>query len=102
SHRQPIRRIAQLALGFGADDDLACLRDRRTPRLSGRCRRQCVMAEAARAGRKAFDLRHHRSFPTIAVLCLVFLYAPIALLLIYSFNSSSSLTNFQGFSIDWY
>jgi spermidine/putrescine transport system permease protein len=60
------------------------------------------MAEAARAGRKAFDLRHQRSFPTIAVLCLVFLYAPIALLLIYSFNSSSSLTNFQGFSITWY
>jgi spermidine/putrescine transport system permease protein len=60
------------------------------------------MAEAAWANRKAFDLRHQRGFPTITVLCLVFLYAPIALLLIYSFNSSSSLTNFQGFSIDWY
>jgi ABC-type phosphate/phosphonate transport system permease subunit len=60
------------------------------------------MAEIARADRKAFDLRHQRGFPTITVLCLVFLYAPIALLLIYSFNSSSSLTNFQGFSIDWY
>jgi spermidine/putrescine transport system permease protein len=60
------------------------------------------MAEIARADRKAFDLRHQRGFPTIAVLCLVFLYAPIALLLIYSFNSSSSLTDFQGFSVDWY
>ena len=51
------------------------------------------MAEAARTDRKAFDLRHQRGFPTITVLCLVFLYAPIALLLIYSFNASSSLTN---------
>jgi spermidine/putrescine transport system permease protein len=60
------------------------------------------MAEIARVDRKAFDLRHQRGFATIAVLCLVFLYAPIALLLIYSFNSSSSLTDFQGFSVDWY
>jgi spermidine/putrescine transport system permease protein len=60
------------------------------------------MAEIARVDRKAFDLRHQRGFATIAVLCLVFLYAPIALLLIYSFNSNSSLTDFQGFSVDWY
>ena len=39
------------------------------------------MAEIARADRKAFDLRHQRGFPTITVLCLVFLYAPIALLI---------------------
>ncbi|MDF2764102.1 MAG: transporter permease [Rhodospirillales bacterium] len=60
------------------------------------------MAELAMARRKAFDLRHQRGFPTIAALCFVFLYAPIALLLIYSFNASSSLTAFQGFSVDWY
>ncbi len=60
------------------------------------------MAESVWAGRKGFDLRHQRGFPTVTVLCLAFLYAPIALLLIYSFNSSSSLTAFHGFSIEWY
>ena len=61
------------------------------------------MAERAlmQAG-KGFDLRHQRGFPTIAALCFLFLYAPIALLIVYSFNASSSLIQFSGFSVDWY
>ena len=44
------------------------------------------------ARRKAFDLRHQRAFPTVTALCFAFLYAPIVLLILYSFNASSSLT----------
>lgn len=32
----------------------------------------------------------------------VFLYAPIAILVLFSFNSSNSLSNFTGFSLQWY
>src|SRR5687768_1196385 len=70
--------------------------------MSGRFRRWREVAEGTMGRRKAFDLRHQRAFPTVTVLCFAFLYAPIALLILYSFNSSSSLTAFQGFSTDWY
>lgn len=32
----------------------------------------------------------------------VFLYAPIAILVLFSFNASNSLSNFTGFSLQWY
>ena len=35
-------------------------------------------------------------------LILLFLFAPIAILLVFSFNSSKSLSVFSGFSLDWY
>ena len=35
-------------------------------------------------------------------LVLIFLYAPIAVLLLYSFNSSTSTIVFNGFSLQWY
>ncbi len=35
-------------------------------------------------------------------LLLVFFYAPILYIIIFSFNSSRSLTNFEGFSLQWY
>lgn len=36
------------------------------------------------------------------VLCFVFLYLPILVTMIFSFNSSKSLTKFNGFSLIWY
>ncbi|MBR3645742.1 MAG: ABC transporter permease subunit, partial [Lachnospiraceae bacterium] len=36
------------------------------------------------------------------LLCYVFLYLPILVTMIYSFNSSKSLTKFSGFSLRWY
>lgn len=36
------------------------------------------------------------------VLCLVFFYLPILVTMIFSFNSSKSLTRFTGFSMRWY
>lgn len=35
-------------------------------------------------------------------LVLLFLYAPIAVLMVYSFNKSKSRANWQGFTLDWY
>lgn len=35
-------------------------------------------------------------------LILIFLYAPIAVMVVFSFNSSSSVWVFEGFSLDWY
>lgn len=36
------------------------------------------------------------------MLCFLFLYLPILVTMIFSFNSSKSLTRFQGFSLIWY
>ena len=36
------------------------------------------------------------------VLCLAFFYLPILVTMIFSFNSSKSLTRFTGFSLRWY
>ena len=36
------------------------------------------------------------------VICLVFFYLPILVTMIFSFNSSKSLTKFTGFSMRWY
>lgn len=38
----------------------------------------------------------------VAVLALIFFYLPIIYVVIFSFNSSRSLTNFTGFSLRWY
>lgn len=35
-------------------------------------------------------------------LVLAFLYAPIAVLMVFSFNASKSRANWQGFTLDWY
>ena len=36
------------------------------------------------------------------VLCYAFLYAPIAFLVVFSFNDSRRTFIWQGFTIDWY
>ncbi len=41
-------------------------------------------------------------FPTIAVVCFLLLYAPIASLVIYSFNAGSNLALWEGVSWRWY
>ncbi len=40
--------------------------------------------------------------PIFMVLLMLFFYLPIIYIVIYSFNASSSLTNFTGFSLRWY
>lgn len=47
-------------------------------------------------------MRRYRGFGTITVACVILLYAPLAVMAIYSFNESRSITNWGGFSLDWY
>ena len=48
------------------------------------------------------DIRSFPGFGTISVLCVVFLYAPIMFLAMYSFNSGRSVSVWSGFSFRWY
>lgn len=50
----------------------------------------------------SFDLRRYPGFRAITVLCLVILYAPLLVVMVYSFNASPSITNWEGFSFRWY
>lgn len=47
-------------------------------------------------------VRHYPGFLGLAVLCLVILYAPLAVVMAYSFNGSTSITQWGGFSLRWY
>lgn len=47
-------------------------------------------------------VRHYPGFLGITVLCLVVLYAPLLVIMAYSFNGSTSITAWGGFSLRWY
>ncbi|ASM72267.1 MULTISPECIES: ABC transporter permease [Roseobacteraceae] len=51
---------------------------------------------------KRFDIQHMPGFKTIAAVTFVLLYMPIFLLVIYSFNSGTSIAIWEGFSWRWY
>lgn len=51
---------------------------------------------------KNFSIRNMPGFTTLALICFVALYAPIAVLLVFAFNSGDSLSTFQGFSWQWF
>ena len=51
---------------------------------------------------KRFEVRRLTGFNTVAALCFVVLYLPIALLVLYSFNAGETLSTWQGFSFRWY
>lgn len=40
--------------------------------------------------------------PVVTVLGYIFLFAPLVILVLYSFNSGRSTVNWQGFSLNWY
>jgi spermidine/putrescine transport system permease protein len=48
------------------------------------------------------NVRHYTGFLAITVLCLFVLYAPLAVVTVYSFNASSSITQWGGLSLKWY
>jgi spermidine/putrescine transport system permease protein len=56
---------------------------------------------AGRPG-KRFDLKHQPGFGTIAILCLVALYAPILIVVGFAFNDSPSVTHWSQFSLEWF
>ena len=47
-------------------------------------------------------VRHYPGFLGMAVACLIILYAPLIVVTIYSFNDSTSITTWGGFSWRWY
>ena len=51
---------------------------------------------------RGFDVRHQRGFTPVALLCFVLLYAPIIILVVYSFNAGQSIAIWEGFSLRWY
>ena len=49
-----------------------------------------------------YDVKSYRGFFTVTLLCLFVLYAPLAVVTVYSFNSSPSITIWEGLSLRWY
>jgi len=50
----------------------------------------------------SFDIRSYSGFFSVTCLCLFILYAPLIVVMIYSFNDSISITEWGGFSLRWY
>lgn len=53
-------------------------------------------------GPRHFEVRRQAGFTTIALICFFALYAPIMVLVFYSFNAGSSIMVFEGISLRWY
>jgi spermidine/putrescine transport system permease protein len=51
---------------------------------------------------QAFDLKAQPGFSVIAMLAMVGLYLPIIILVVFSFNATSSLGIWGGFSFTWF
>ena len=52
---------------------------------------------------KSIDrIRHYPGFLAMALLCLFLLYAPLIIVMVYSFNDSASITQWNGVSLRWY
>ena len=51
---------------------------------------------------RPFDWRHTPGFGPLTAAILVFLYAPLAILVVYAFNASRMVTVWQGFSTRWF
>ncbi len=51
---------------------------------------------------KLKDLKYQPGFSQVAWFCIVVLYAPIAVLVLFSFNENRSVTVWTEFSLDWY
>ena len=52
--------------------------------------------------RRPFDWRHTPGFGPLTAAVLVFLYAPLAILVVYAFNASRMVTVWKGFSTQWF
>ncbi|MEO1491389.1 MAG: ABC transporter permease [Pseudomonadota bacterium] len=48
------------------------------------------------------NLRQYPGFLPMAIFCLVLLYAPLIVIMVYSFNETASITRWGGFSLVWY
>ena len=60
------------------------------------------LRRAASEGRPAKDFDRPRFLRVLLALFLIWTFAPIVIVVLFSFNSSKSLQNFEGFSTQWY
>lgn len=51
---------------------------------------------------RILDLKYQPGFGTVTVICMTALYAPIGVLVAFSFNANRSVTRWTEFSFDWY
>lgn len=49
-----------------------------------------------------FDTRHYPGFLPLTIVCLLILYLPLMVVMVYSFNDNLSITRWGGFSWRWY
>lgn len=59
-------------------------------------------AAARSARRSRFRVGHMAGFGGLSMAFFIYLYAPIAVLVLFSFNAGSSATVWQGFGVEWY
>lgn len=59
-------------------------------------------AEPAPRRGRVFSVQHMPGFTAIALACFLVLYAPLAPLMLYSFNAGESIALWEGFSWRWY
>ncbi len=48
------------------------------------------------------NIKHYPGFLAVTVFCLFLLYAPLLVVMVYSFNDSLSIVKWEGFSLRWY
>ena len=65
-------------------------------------RRKSTGAHPGAAVTPGRDIRRYPGFLPVTVLCLAVLYAPLIVVMVYSFNDSPSITIWGGFSLRWY
>jgi len=51
---------------------------------------------------RPFDWRHNPGFGTFTALMIMFLYAPLIVLVVYAFNANRLVTIWSGFSLKWF
>jgi spermidine/putrescine transport system permease protein len=51
---------------------------------------------------KNFPVTHQRGFSVVAVTTFIFLYAPLAVALVFAFNAGTSAAKWGGFSLRWF
>ena len=51
---------------------------------------------------KGTDVRRYPGFLPVTIICLLLLYTPLIVVMVYSFNDSASITRWGGFSLRWY
>jgi spermidine/putrescine transport system permease protein len=60
-----------------------------------------IQSEAARHARKAIRRQQFSFSQTVFIITIIFLFLPLLVLIIYSFNDSAGM-NWTGFSLRWY